>query len=88
MIRIIVIEDDIKAQDSIKRIIGEMDIFKAEEIKVDYFTKYTQGLKDIIKDTSEHKVYLIDIQLETKISGIDIAKYIRENVRNSLSKHL
>lgn len=78
MIRIIVIEDDIKAQDSIKRIIGEMDIFKAEEIKVDYFTKYTQGLKDIIKDTSEHKVYLIDIQLETKISGIDIAKYIRD----------
>lgn len=79
MIKIVVVEDDKNAQMEIKAILRKLDIFKDEEIKIEYFTKFTQCLKDIIKDTSEHKIYILDIELETKVSGIDIAKFIREN---------
>ncbi len=79
MIKFIIVEDDKKTQMLIKKILREMDIFKDEEIKVDYFTKYTTALKEIIKDNSERKIYIMDIELESKVSGIDIAKFIRDN---------
>ncbi len=79
MIRIVVVEDDKNTQLLVKKILREIDIFKEEEIKINYFTKYSKELKDIILDTSERKIYIMDIQLETKVSGIDIAKFIREN---------
>ena len=69
----------------IKNILRETDIFK-EEIKIEYFTKFTKELQNIIKDTSERKVFIMDIELETKVSGIDIAKYIRENYGEELKK--
>lgn len=79
MVKIIVIEDDKNAQLVVKKILRDLDIFKDEEVQVEYFTKYTNTLKEIIKDSSEHKIYVVDIELETKVSGIDIAKFIREN---------
>lgn len=79
MIRIVILEDDKQTQLNIKKILREMDIFKDEEINIEYFTKFNATLKEIIKDTSEQKIYIMDIQLDSKISGIDIAKYIREN---------
>lgn len=78
MIKIVVVEDDKQAQIEIKNILRKLDIFKDEEIKIDYFTKFTSGLKEIINDITERKIYILDIELETKVSGIDIAKYIRE----------
>lgn len=78
MIRIVIVEDNKETQMQIKNILRETDIFK-EEIKIEYFTKFTKELQNIIKDTSERKVFIMDIELETKVSGIDIAKYIREN---------
>ena len=79
MIRIVVVEDDKNTQLLVKKILREIDIFKEEEIKINYFTKYSKELKDIILDTSERKIYIMDIQLETKVSGIDLAKFIIEN---------
>ncbi len=79
MIRIVVVEDDKNTQLLVKKILRDLDIFQDEEVKVNYFTKYTKELKDIILDTADRKIYIMDIQLETRVSGIDIAKYIREN---------
>ncbi len=78
MIKIVVVEDDKKAQLEIKNILRQLDIFKEEEIKIEYFTKCTNALKEIIEDTADRKIYILDIELETKISGIDIAKFVRE----------
>ncbi len=78
MIKIVVVEDDKNAQMEIKNILRKLDIFKDEECKIEYFTKFTQSLKDVIKDTQDHKIYILDIELDTKVSGIDIAKFIRE----------
>lgn len=78
MIKIVIIENDEKTQVEIKRILRELSILKDEEVKIDYFTKFTSDLKEIINDISEHKIYIVDIKLDSKVSGIDIAKYIRE----------
>lgn len=78
MIKIIIVEDDKEMQNEIKRILGETLIFK-EETKIEYYGKFTEELKEEIKDKSERKIYIMDIELESKVSGIEIAKYIREN---------
>lgn len=78
MLRIIVVEDDKNMQFTIRKILRDMSIFKNEELKIEYFTKFSSELKEIIKDTSEPKIFIMDIELESQISGIDIAKYIRE----------
>lgn len=79
MVRIVVVEDDKEVQLAIKKILRKLDIFKDEEVKIEYFTKYTNNLKEIINNPAERKIYILDIELETKVSGIDIAKYIRES---------
>ena len=78
MIKIIVVEDEKIHQDNIKEVISKV-VFKTEEdIKVEYFTKYNKTLQNIIKDDSIRKIYILDIELEGSISGIGIAKKIRE----------
>ncbi len=77
MIKIIIVEDNKDMQLQLKNILRDTE-FSKEEIKIQYFTKFTSELKSEIKDTVERKIYILDIELETKVSGIDIAKYIRE----------
>lgn len=78
MIKIIVVEDNKDTQMEIKMILRDTDVLKNEEIKIEYFNRFCPELKNIIKDTSERKIYILDIELGTKTSGIDIAKFIRE----------
>lgn len=78
VISFIVVEDDIKTQNTIKEVIRKTVIKKDNSIKVKYFTKYNKELQNVIGDNSIRKVYIMDIELESKISGIDIAKQIRE----------
>ncbi len=78
MAKIIVVEDDKKTQMIIKKLLLNANFLKNETVKAEYFTKYTNSLKQTILDTTEHKIYILDIELESKVSGIDIARYIRE----------
>ena len=79
MIRVVIVEDDKETQLLIKKILRDLDVFRNEEIKIDYFTKYTSELKEVIKDQADRKIYIMDIELASKVSGIDIARFIREN---------
>lgn len=78
MTSFIVVEDDPKTQELIKEVLRKVLISKDINIEVKYFTKYTKELRKIIVDDSIRKVYIMDIELETKTSGIEIAKEIRE----------
>jgi two-component system response regulator AgrA len=78
MIKVVIVEDDKTTQLQIKNVLRISDIYK-EEIKIDYYTKFTSELKNTIKDNSERKIYIMDIELDGKVSGIEIAKFIREN---------
>lgn len=79
MIKIVVIEDDKETQIQIKNLINEAEFLKDEKVKINFFTKFTAELRDIIKDNTERKIYITDIELGSKISGIDIARFIREH---------
>lgn len=78
LISFIVVEDDKATQTIIKDVLRKVVISKDNTIDIKYFTKYSEDLKKIIDDNSCRKVYIMDIELETKVSGIEIAKMIRE----------
>ncbi len=79
MISFVVVEDDLKTQKVIKEVLRKTVISKDNTIDIKYFTKYNDELKTLIEDDSIRKVYIMDIELESKVSGIDIAKLIRKN---------
>ena len=79
MIKIIVVEDEKNYKAIIKDVISKV-IFKIEEdIEVEYYTKYDKKLEAVIEDNSIRKIYIMDIQLEGTMDGIQIAKKIRKD---------
>ena len=79
MIKIVVVEDDKLFQNKLKNVISKL-IFKTnEDIKVEYYSKFNKNLEKTISDNSIRKIYIMDIELESGISGIQIAKKIRED---------
>lgn len=78
MTKIIVIEDDAIQQSAVKEVISKTLFKKEDDIHVEYYTKYNKTLQKVIEDDSIRKIYIMDIELESGISGIQIAKKIRE----------
>lgn len=78
MIKIIVVDDDIKMHDTVRHIIRKVIFSYETEVKIINYTKVDKQLEEEIKDTSYHKIYLLDIELANNASGIQIAKKIRE----------
>ncbi len=79
MTKIIVVEDEEKEKLKTQSIISPF-LFKYEEpIKLLFFNKCDDGLLKEIEDLSERKIYILDICLKSKITGINIALKIREN---------
>ena len=78
MIKIIVVDDDTKMHDDVRRIIRKVIFSYDTEVKIINYTKIDKRLEEEIKDTTYHKIYLLDIELANNASGIQIAKKIRE----------
>lgn len=78
MIKIVVVEDEKIHQKTVKDSITKILFKSDDEIKVEYFAKYNKTLEKIILDDSIRKIYIMDIELENGISGIQIAKKIRD----------
>ena len=75
----IVVEDDPKTNTVIKEIIDTVMFKTNKDYKIRTYTKYCKELKEYIDDQALVKIFILDIELEGKICGIDIAKLIREN---------
>lgn len=75
MIRFIVVDDDEK---EIKHIKSLLDEIVGEQKEIRSFTKLNEKLKTEIQDTDVRKVYILDIELGDKVSGINVAKLIRD----------
>lgn len=78
MLKIVIVEDDKEYVEKYETIINDILFKSNREYEIFKFTKYTPELKSIIKDTSEQKIYIIDLELENKYSGMDILREIRE----------
>lgn len=78
MIKFIIIEDEDKWMKQFQKIVNDT-LFESD---VDYeifpFNKYNDELKSLIEDNSEQKIFLVDLQLNSKQEGMDILREIRE----------
>lgn len=75
MIKFIVVDDDKK---EIKHIESLLEEVVKQEKEVITFTKVTTELKEEIQKVDERKIYILDIELGNKVSGINVAKLIRD----------
>lgn len=79
MLKIIIVEDDEKWAKEFERIVNEV-LFKSDrEYEIYIFKKYSNDLKKIIHDNSEQKIFLTDLELDIKHTGMDILREIRED---------
>lgn len=74
MIKFIIVDDDQKEIKHVSSLIHEI----TNDDKILEFSKITPELKKEIQNVDERKVYILDIELANKVSGITIAKLIRE----------
>ncbi len=74
MIKFVVVDDDEKELKHVTALIKEL----TNDCKILEFSKITPELKLEIQNVDERKVYILDIELANRVSGITIAKLIRE----------
>ncbi len=79
MIKFVVVEDEPLVQEIIKKILRQISVKNEENLEIVYYKKYTPELQNEIDNELYRKVYIMDIELENSISGIEIAEKIREN---------
>lgn len=77
MLRFITCEDNKEATDKVIRAVRKIMMPYDFDYKISTFQSYNDELKEIIRSTSEQKVYLLDVELPT-VSGLEIATEIRE----------
>ncbi|MCI9281493.1 MAG: response regulator [Bacilli bacterium] len=75
MIRFVVVDDD---KEEIVHIKSLLDEVVKEDKEVLSFSKFNTELKKEIENKDVRKVYILDVELNDKISGINIAKLIRD----------
>ena len=79
MIKFIIVEDEEKWTNEYCRIINDI-LFKSDkEYEIFTFKKYNNELKNLITDNSEQKIFLMDLELDPKHTGMDILREIRED---------
>lgn len=74
MAKFIIVDDKEQDIERVKNLILEV----ASDARICVYPKISADLKKEIQDVDEHKIYVLDIELANKISGITIAKLIRE----------
>lgn len=75
MVRFVIVDDD---RDEIVHIKSLLDEVVTIDKEIVCFHKLNEDLKNEIKNTDIRKVYILDIELNDKLSGINIAKLIRD----------
>jgi len=79
MIKFIIIEDEEKYTKKYEDVINSILFKTPKDYGILKFTKYNNELKKVIRDNSEMKVYLVDLQLNNNYDGMNILREIRDN---------
>lgn len=75
MIKFVIVDDEKEEINHIEKLLEEVVKVKYKTVN---FTKVNNELKEEIQNLGEHKIYILDIELKSKVSGINIAKIVRE----------
>ena len=78
MIKFIIVDDEIKWIDEYEKIINDVAFNSNKQYEIKKYKKYDEDLHKLILDNSEQKIYLMDLDLENKHTGMDILREIRE----------
>lgn len=78
MIKFIIVDDEIKWIDEYEKIINDVAFNSNKQYEIKKFKKYDEELHKLILDNSEQKIYLMDLDLDNKHTGMDILREIRE----------
>ena len=76
MIDIVIVDDEQKYHNKIKSIVSKIGIQYDTTINIKDYYNYDEYLESEIKNTDLAKIYILDINLSSSISGISIAKKI------------
>lgn len=77
MIEFVLLDEEAKSKETIKRIINNVLFNKEIEYDIKDINLYNEDLKKLIRD-GKPKVYILDVDLTTSVNGLDIGKYIRK----------
>lgn len=78
MTKIIIVDDEIEVHQKLQRIIEPIIKTYENEYEIICFKSITQELINIIESkTTDRKIYILDIDLQTKATGINIALKVR-----------
>ena len=83
MINFVVCEDNKIILQKNMDIINKTMFKNNNDYRIYPFTEDNNALQEIIKKNLENKIYILDIELEN-VSGIDIAREIRKNDKESI----
>lgn len=83
MLKFIVCEDNKDYLRKVTLLLNKVMMSYNFDYKIHKFLKYDANLREIIKDTSNQKVYILDVELP-EVSGLEIASEIREYDWNSI----
>lgn len=72
----VVCDDEKLFRDKIRKIIDKIYMTNDEYYHINEFSKFNKNFSDLIND-GVPKIYVLDIEMEDDISGIDIARKIR-----------
>ena len=78
MFSVIIVEDDESMQNQIRELVRKVTFNSDIEVNIHCFKKYCSDFKQIMNDVSTQKLYILDIELGSTMSGIKIANLIRE----------
>ena len=79
MIKFIIVEDEKKYQDMYKNIIDKIMFKNDNNYEIQIYERYTPKLKYVIKDPTDTKIYIMDIEIQGDKSGLDIAREVRKD---------
>lgn len=76
MLEFILVDDEKDMRDKERQAINDVLLKTDLSYKIREFSSLTKELKDVINSNSP-KVYILDIDLNSKINGLEVGKYIR-----------
>lgn len=77
--KFIVVEDERNAQEKIKKLLRKISVQTQIDLEIEYFKNYDEKLQKEIDNTLYPKIYIMDIELDGEVSGMEVAEKIRDN---------
>lgn len=84
MINLVVCDDEKQFRKKVVKVIDKIFMKNNLEYTVSEFDSYNKKFEEFINQPITSKIYILDIEMNNSISGIDIARKIRKNDWNSI----